>query len=146
MQPFNHMFPLPTLADPRLQCLNSWSTATKKGGYRNKERRSRNREKKSVERFAVTHVLGYIPFHLTNPSSSPSPQPLLLLHQKLQGKVYETRASLMRRYSEPVEPPPLWKMQRWSKVLLLYLAHPQFPPPDWGRELGCQDEGLSAVL
>ena len=121
----NHMFPPPTPADLQLLYLNSWSTATRKDGYRNKERRSRNREKKSVERFAVTHVLDYIPFHLTNPSSlplylfPPSPQLLLLLHQKLQGKVYETRASLMRRYSEPVEPPPLWKMQRWSKVLLL---------------------------
>jgi hypothetical protein len=35
--------------------------------------------------------------------------------KRLQG-VYETRASLMRRYSEPVDPPPLWKMKRWQKI------------------------------
>lgn len=33
-----------------------------------------------------------------------------------RGKVYETRASLLRRHSEPVDPPPYWKMKRWSKV------------------------------
>ena len=36
--------------------------------------------------------------------------------QKLQGKVYETRASLLRRYSEPVDPPPLWKIKRFNTV------------------------------
>ena len=36
--------------------------------------------------------------------------------QKLQGKVYETRASLLRRYSEPVDPPPLWKIKRFTTV------------------------------
>lgn len=39
-----------------------------------------------------------------------------IIKKKLQGKVYETRASLMRRYSEPVEPPPLWKMKRWEQI------------------------------
>ena len=28
----------------------------------------------------------------------------------------------MRRYSEPVEAPPLWKMQRWSKVHISYCS------------------------
>lgn len=36
--------------------------------------------------------------------------------QKLNGKVYETRASLLRRYSEPVECAPLWKMSKFTKV------------------------------
>lgn len=36
--------------------------------------------------------------------------------RRLRGKVYETRATLLRRYSEPVEPPPYWKMKRWSAV------------------------------
>ena len=36
--------------------------------------------------------------------------------KRLRGKVYETRATLLRRYSEPVEPPPYWKMKRWSRV------------------------------
>ena len=36
--------------------------------------------------------------------------------KKLHGKIYETRASLIRRYSEPVDPTPLWKMKRWDKV------------------------------
>ena len=44
-----------------------------------------------------------------------------IIKKKLQGKVYETRASLMRRYSEPVEPPPLWKMKRWELVSLSLL-------------------------
>ena len=35
------------------------------------------------------------------------------------GKVYETRASLLRRHSEPVEQPPLWKMKRWQQVSFL---------------------------
>ena len=39
--------------------------------------------------------------------------------KKLHGKIYETRASLFRRYSEPVDPSPLWKMRRWQKVKLL---------------------------
>lgn len=33
-----------------------------------------------------------------------------------KGKIYETRTSLLRRYLEPVDPPPYWKMKRWSKV------------------------------
>eukprot|EP00731_Ephydatia_muelleri_P024893 Em0016g1164a len=36
--------------------------------------------------------------------------------KKLNGKVYETRASLLRRYSEPVECAPLWKMSKFTKV------------------------------
>lgn len=36
--------------------------------------------------------------------------------KKLQGKIYETRASLFRRYSEPVDPPPLWKLSRFSRI------------------------------
>ncbi len=44
-----------------------------------------------------------------------------IIRKKLQGKVYETRASLMRRYSEPVDPPPLWKMSQWAKVLVSYI-------------------------
>ena len=47
-----------------------------------------------------------------------------LSEQKLQG-VYETRASLMRRYSEPVDSPPLWKMKRWQKVRHCSLQNPQ---------------------
>ena len=39
--------------------------------------------------------------------------------RKLRGKVYETRATLLRRYSEPVEPPPYWKMKRWRVVSLI---------------------------
>lgn len=41
--------------------------------------------------------------------------------------MYETRASLLRRYSEPVEQPPLWKMRRWQKVTLLPLSHYHSP-------------------
>ncbi len=47
---------------------------------------------------------------MTVPTIAPAPP------QKLQGKVYETRASLLRRYSEPVDPPPQWKMDRWTSV------------------------------
>ena len=36
--------------------------------------------------------------------------------KRLRGKVFETRATLLRRFSEPVEPAPLWKMKRWSQV------------------------------
>lgn len=36
--------------------------------------------------------------------------------RKLRGKVYETRATLLRRFSEPVDPPPHWKMKRWTVV------------------------------
>ncbi|XP_064396134.1 cilia- and flagella-associated protein 77-like [Halichondria panicea] len=40
-----------------------------------------------------------------------------MLQKKLQDKkVYETRASLMRHYSEPVASPPLWKMTRWAEI------------------------------
>jgi len=41
------------------------------------------------------------------------------LLQKLHGKVYETRASLLRKYSEPVDPPPYWKISRFTKVRIL---------------------------
>ena len=60
--------------------------------------------------------------------------------QKLNGKVYETRASLLKRYPEPVDPPPYWKMSRFSKVtdfalmmmsnalsVLVFLFFPQIP-------------------
>lgn len=36
--------------------------------------------------------------------------------KKLNGKVYETRASLLRHYSEPVECGPLWKMSKFTKI------------------------------
>lgn len=36
--------------------------------------------------------------------------------RRLRGKVYETRATLLRRYSEPVDPLPYWKMKRWNKI------------------------------
>ena len=40
-----------------------------------------------------------------------------MVQKKIQDKkVYETRASLLRHYSEPVASPPLWKMGRWAEV------------------------------
>ena len=42
-----------------------------------------------------------------------------IAQKKLQGKVYETRTSLLRRYSEPVDPPPQWKMSRWRNVITI---------------------------
>lgn len=60
--------------------------------------------------------------------------------KRLRGKVYETRATLLRRFSEPVEPPPYWKMKRWEKVSVVtiglrYKRKSYFivclpPPPD----------------
>ena len=53
-------------------------------------------------------------------SSCPLLPPLGLRYfQKLYGKVFETNASLLRRHSVPVDPPPLWKMKRFSKVSLI---------------------------
>lgn len=50
------------------------------------------------------------------------------MRKKLRGKVYETRSTLLRRFSEPVEPPPHWKMKRWSEVSELgRLPHPWGP-------------------
>lgn len=43
--------------------------------------------------------------------------------KRLRGKVYETRATLLRRFSEPVEPPPYWKMKRWANVSVLIISH-----------------------
>lgn len=42
-----------------------------------------------------------------------------LENQKRQGSgkgYYETRASMLRRHSPPVDPPPLWQMRRFRKI------------------------------
>ena len=69
------------------------------------ERREAERKQRQKNNKKVTLNLSLAPSLLWIPCA-----------QKLQGKVYETRASLMRRYSEPVDPPPLWKMKRWQQV------------------------------
>lgn len=52
------------------------------------------------------------------------------MKKKLRGKVYETRATLLRRFSEPVEPPPYWKMKRWTDVSKLAIIQPLQSPID----------------
>ena len=92
------------LSDLQLLCLTFWSIATGNGGWRRGERQREDRDRKTTKRYKKHQLV--ILEHSRQTSSS---------DQKLQG-VYETRASLMRRYSEPVDPPPLWKMKRWQKV------------------------------
>lgn len=36
--------------------------------------------------------------------------------KKIDGRIYETRATLMRKYQPTVEDPPLWQMNRFNKV------------------------------
>uniref|UniRef100_H2Z9B1 Cilia- and flagella-associated protein 77 n=1 Tax=Ciona savignyi TaxID=51511 RepID=H2Z9B1_CIOSA len=36
--------------------------------------------------------------------------------KKLDGKIYETRASLLRKYQPEVEDPPLWQMPKFNKT------------------------------
>lgn len=39
-----------------------------------------------------------------------------LFQQKLDGRIYETRASLLRKYQPRVESAPLWQMPKYNKV------------------------------
>ena len=46
---------------------------------------------------------------------------MLYMFQKLvPGKVYETRASLLRVHQVPVDPAPLWQMPKFARNVRLF--------------------------
>jgi len=40
----------------------------------------------------------------------------VLTQRKIDQRIYETRASLLRKYQPPIDNPPLWQMPRFAKV------------------------------